>query len=357
MGRQQAFPRLRIETSRGISGEPVQLALAIEGSAEGAVVIITGALAGMEISTGNEVEAHRWELLPEDVPYAFVAPPEKFVGSVGLVAELRLANDKIVDRQPVYLEWAPPSPPGPAENQYNREEAAGPNRRVEDDPDREKVAAVSSSTPSAPAGVARQELMSSSTSPVESDPDRRKRAKLSSASSSAADGIVRQEATASSSPPVASDPNIKKSAVVPSSPSLAQNQGSREAAMVPPSFSRNTQKQVDQNQPATEPGLPAFAQRQLDTEEIAVLLKRGKDLIAHGDFAAARVILKRAAEANDAEAALALASTYDPLVLRELKVYGFSGNPAMARAWYEKAKEMGSAVAPRRLEMLAREAR
>jgi hypothetical protein len=358
MGRQDAFPRLRVETSRGVSGEPVQLALAIEGSAEGAMLIITNVLAGMEISTGNEVGTHRWELHPEDVPYAFVAPPEKFVGSVGLVAELRLANDKIVDRQPVYLEWAPPSSPAPAANQCNREEPAEPNRRVEDDPDREKAArAVSSSTPSAPAGVAQQELMSSSTSPVESDPDRRKRAKLSSASSSAADGIVRQEATASSSPPVASDPNIKKSAVVPSSPSLAQNQGSREAAMVPPSFSRNTQKQVDQNQPATEPGLPAFAQRQLDTEEIAVLLNRGQDLIAHGDFPAARVILKRAAEANNAEAALALASTYDPFVLRELKVYGFSGDPAMARAWYEKAKELGSTVAPRRLEMLAREAR
>ena len=112
MGRQQGFPRLRIETSRGMSGDPVKLALAIEGSAEGAVVIITGVLAGMEISTGNEVAAHRWEVLPDDVPYTFVAPPEKFVGSVGLVAELRLANDKIVDRQPVYLEWSPPSPRG-----------------------------------------------------------------------------------------------------------------------------------------------------------------------------------------------------------------------------------------------------
>ena len=144
---------------------------------------------------------------------------------------------------------------------------------------------------------------------------------------------------------------------MPNSPSLAQNQGGREAAMVPPSFSRNTQKQVDQNQPAKEPGLPAFAQRQLDAEEVTVLLKRGKDLVAHGDFAGARVTLKRAAEANDAEAALALASTYDPFVLRELKVYGFSGDTAMARAWYEKAKELGSAVAPRRLEMLARETR
>jgi TPR repeat protein len=88
-----------------------------------------------------------------------------------------------------------------------------------------------------------------------------------------------------------------------------------------------------------------------------VLLKQGKDFIAYGDIAAARVTLKRAAEANNAEAALALASTYDPFVLRELKVYGFSGDTAMARAWYEKAKELGSAVAPRRLEMLARETR
>jgi TPR repeat protein len=417
--RQDAFPRLRVETSRGASGEPLQLALAIEGSAEGAMLIITNVLAGMEISTGNEVGANRWELLPEDVPYAFVAPPDKFVGSVGLVAELRLANAKIVDRQPVYLEWVPPSPLGSAEKQYNREESAGPNRRVEDDSDREK-AAVSSSTPYAPAEVGRQALMSSSSSTVESDPDKRKQAGLS-ITSSAADEVARQEATASyirpaesdrettaaissspppapewqertassttrvaadldrgkavemssstppapapqevrpsSSLPFASDPNTNKGAVVPSSPSLAQNQGSREAAMVPPSFSRNTQKQVDQNQPATEPSLPAFAQRQLDTEEIAVLLKRGKDLIAHGDFPAARVILKRAAEANNAEAALALASTYDPFVLRELKVYGFSGDTAMARAWYERARELGSTVAPRRLEMLAKEAR
>ena len=226
MGRQQGFPRLKIETSRGMSGEPIQLALAIEGSSEGAVVIITGVLAGMDISTGNEVAAHRWELLPEAAPYAFVAPPEKkFVGSVGLVAELRLANDKIVDRQPVYLEWAPPNPPGPAENLYNREEPAGPNRRLEDDPDREKAAAVSSSTPSAPDGVAQQELMSSSTSPVESDPDRRKRAGLSSANSSATDGIARQEAMASSTRPAESHPNRETTAAISSSVGTARADG------------------------------------------------------------------------------------------------------------------------------------
>ena len=54
-----------------------------------------------------------------------------------------------------------------------------------------------------------------------------------------------------------------------------------------------------------------------------VLLKGGKDLIASGDISAARLMLKRAADANDAEAALALAATYDPFVLRELRSMAF----------------------------------
>jgi TPR repeat protein len=142
-----------------------------------------------------------------------------------------------------------------------------------------------------------------------------------------------------------------------SSPSLAQSQSGREEAVVPPSFPRIAQKQADQEQPVAGTSLPTFAKRQLDREEITVFLKIGKHLIASGDIAAARLTLKRAADAGDAEAALALASTYDPYVLRELKVYGFPADAAMARAWYEKAKDLGSAVAPRRLEMLARGAR
>jgi TPR repeat protein len=93
------------------------------------------------------------------------------------------------------------------------------------------------------------------------------------------------------------------------------------------------------------------------SEALEVLLKLGKDLIASGDIAAARLRLKRAADAGDHEAALALASTYDPYVLRELKAYGFPADAAMARTWYEKAKDLGSPVAPRRLELLTRGAR
>ena len=53
------------------------------------------------------------------------------------------------------------------------------------------------------------------------------------------------------------------------------------------------------------------------------------------------------------KAALALAGTFDPIVLHEIGVYGIVGaDISSARSWLEKAKELGSEVAPRRLELL-----
>ena len=93
---------------------------------------------------------------------------------------------------------------------------------------------------------------------------------------------------------------------------------------------------------------------QVDREQIAILVERGKHLIASGDLTAARVVLRRAAESKDAAAALALGSTYDPVILRELKTFGFAPDLEMARGWYEKAKEFGSEEAQRRIQILAR---
>jgi hypothetical protein len=107
--------------------------------------------------------------------------------------------------------------------------------------------------------------------------------------------------------------------------------------------------------PAAAPPTPSATPRtpQLDREQIATLVERGKHLIASGDLAAARVVLRRAAESRDAAAALALGSTYDPVILRELKTFGFAPDLEMARSWYEKAKEFGSEEAQRRIQILA----
>jgi len=91
---------------------------------------------------------------------------------------------------------------------------------------------------------------------------------------------------------------------------------------------------------------------QSNADETVVLLERGQELMRHGDLAAARLVLRHAADAKNAEAALILGLTYDPVILRELRVYGLSADVGVARTWYEKAKELGSPEAARRLDNL-----
>jgi hypothetical protein len=102
-----------------------------------------------------------------------------------------------------------------------------------------------------------------------------------------------------------------------------------------------------------EPTTPAEAIHHLDPDVIASLLGRADALIANGDVAAARLALRRAADAGDSRAALMLGGTYDPALLESLSVHGIMPDVAMARSWYERAKKYGSAEAPQRLEMLA----
>jgi TPR repeat protein len=81
---------------------------------------------------------------------------------------------------------------------------------------------------------------------------------------------------------------------------------------------------------------------QLTPEGIADLVKRGRELIVAGKIHDARLLLKRAADAGDASAALALATTYDPAELEKLQARDADPDIAMARAWYQKAKGLAS---------------
>jgi hypothetical protein len=92
----------------------------------------------------------------------------------------------------------------------------------------------------------------------------------------------------------------------------------------------------------------------LQPDEIAVLLQRGKDMLKVGDVSAARLVLRRAAAADNAEAALLLASTFDPIELHELGVVGFAPDFSQALSWYRKASALGSGEAKRRVERLGR---
>ena len=307
--------RLIVQSWRGNSDEPTPLGLAVQGPAEHAVVYIKGLMPGMELSSGNRVGSDAWEIPATGVGDVWIAPPQGFVGTAKLVAELRLPDSRIADRQAVYFEWELQRPT-PVQHQLEERAALQsiPPEPIQPQTDRDEV--VASQKPVIARGqIDGKEIAVASISPAPVQLQRN-----------------RGEAGPTEIP-AATPRRLNRSEI-----------GAMPAILLEPA-------ELKSNRDDTAPVL----QRQLDAQEIVLLLKRGKDLIAAGDIAAARIVLRKAAEANDAEAALGLAATYDPIVLRELKVYGFMPDAAMARVWYEKATELGSLAAPRRLEMLTKE--
>jgi TPR repeat protein len=104
--------------------------------------------------------------------------------------------------------------------------------------------------------------------------------------------------------------------------------------------------------PAAAAPVAAAPARKLDADELATLLNRAKALLAAGDIPPARLLLERAADAQELSAMLMLARTYDPEVLGTQDSRNIIPDPAMARTWYQKAAQFGSAEAQRRLAQL-----
>ena len=90
----------------------------------------------------------------------------------------------------------------------------------------------------------------------------------------------------------------------------------------------------------------------LSSDEVASMLKRGRELLAAGDIASGRLMLTHVAEAGNAEASFLLAGTYDAAMLAKLRVVGVQPDSAKARSWYAKAAEQGSLEARQRLQAL-----
>ena len=103
--------------------------------------------------------------------------------------------------------------------------------------------------------------------------------------------------------------------------------------------------------PAPPPPAKTLA-KTLDADTLAGLMTRAKSLLGVGDIFAARLLLERAANAQDATAAFVLAQTYDPAVLGTSDARRIAADATAARDWYQKAAALGSAEARQRLGQL-----
>ena len=89
-----------------------------------------------------------------------------------------------------------------------------------------------------------------------------------------------------------------------------------------------------------------------DREPALQFYSKGLQLLERGDVDAARKFFERAADLGVSQAAMALATTYDPNELAKLKVVGLQGNVVAARKWYDRAAQLGAAEAGERLHRL-----
>jgi hypothetical protein len=217
---------------------------------------------------------------------------------------------------------------------------------------------------SSPGTSAPNSLTKSALAPAASDPN----AKLNSGAPNPLTKSVLVAATASSpdagpSSGMSTPDSSAKSALVPapsdpnpgsdsSAPNLLTKSPLAPAASDPASGSEQTFGAPVPAASISAPAVPGNGTVRLAVEEIALLVKRGKDFFNTGDLISARLLLQRAAEAGSAEAALVLGSTFDPLVIRQLGVLGIQTDIARAQQWYVRAAALGSADASQRLKNL-----
>ncbi len=109
--------------------------------------------------------------------------------------------------------------------------------------------------------------------------------------------------------------------------------------------------QLDIRPQAPAPLLPQISDA--DRDRAVKHMERGNESLSAGNLTTARLFFQRAADLGWAPAALALASTYDPNELARMTVLGgVQPDPATARKWYQRARELGAGEADARLQRL-----
>src|SRR5262245_59994108 len=70
-----AIPQLVVRDLRGNRGEPAPLGMALQGRADGAIVLISGLTPGMTLSTGGAVGANAWQVPVDELGNTWILPP------------------------------------------------------------------------------------------------------------------------------------------------------------------------------------------------------------------------------------------------------------------------------------------
>jgi hypothetical protein len=128
-------------------------------------------------------------------------------------------------------------------------------------------------------------------------------------------------------------------------PTAARTQSNKpEVAMTPATPTVETASTAASPKPPTRPAFSGV--------EVTALLARGDWLFATGDVDAARLLYERAAEAGEAQGAIRLGESFDPVFLNRAQLRQARPDAGMAVFWYRRARDLGAMGITSRLKSL-----
>lgn len=171
-----------------------------------------------------------------------------------------------------------------------------------------------------------------------------------SASSALPDPLPKREIEASAQPAAAMVSRVLETSPeapppAPMEPPLSGAKAIATAALEAPRATANS----------IAPEAPRAAAKAITQEQRSLaekLIARGERHLDNGNVSEARQFFRHAADAGLAQGALLLASTYDPHEFAKLRFVGVQPNIAIARKWYDRARELGAGEARDRLARL-----
>ena len=299
---------LAAEDQQAFANEPILLAVVAFPTTSSGSLSLRGLAHGTRLSVGAALDEDSWELSLRDIGSAYVYAPPDFVGVMNATIALLSPSKKVIDSRPIRLEWiAKANLPQPPSKQEIDSETSNAAAKQEINPGTASAAAKQEVNPGGASAAAKQEI----------NPEPASAAAKQEINPEPASTAAKQEINAE-----------------PASAAAKQE--------INPEPASAAAKQEINPEPAS-----AAAVKIVDPQEAAALMERGRDLLRNGDVASAQLAFRRLAEAGKADAALALATTYDPRYLVEHNLVGIVGDEAKARTWYRRAKELGSMEADR----------
>jgi len=89
---------------------PIPISISLVNPAVDDVVLLSGLPAGSTVTKGRPSATGGWHLLAGELADAVIRPAPGFAGGADITVELRRADQRIVDRQELHLEWAGAAP-------------------------------------------------------------------------------------------------------------------------------------------------------------------------------------------------------------------------------------------------------